>query len=132
MKQTFLVALLSAALVSARELKKLKYNTGFGANFFESDEKVFDDNFDFFNQIGAKKDEPASIKPASIKPEQNLPVDGYSMLTFDEPMVAQEPVVHEPSCEHYEPQYTEFNPYEELPYGGQDDYLPFELPMNGH
>ncbi len=112
--------MLGAALASARELKKLKYNTGFGVNFFESDEKVFDDNFDFFDQIGAKKDEPNSIKP-----EQNVPidVDGYSVLNLDdEPMVTQEPVVvvhHEPSCEHHQPlHYTEFNPYEELPYGG--------------
>ncbi len=127
MKQTFLVALLGAALASARELKKLKYNKGVGANFFESDEKVFDDSFDFFDQMKAKKEEPSSIKP-----EQNLPVDGYSMLTFDEPMVAQEPVVHEPSCDHHELQYTELNPYEELPYGGQDDYLPIEIPMGGH
>ena len=89
---------------------------------------MFDDKFDFFKQIEAKKE-----KPTPIKPEQNLPTDGYSMLTFDEPMVAQEPVVHEPSsCDHYEHQYTEFDPYQELPYGGHDEYMPIEIPMGGH
>lgn len=65
-----MATLLCTALVSARELKKLKFNSQFGTNFFEKDQKVFSDDFDFFKSV-QKKAEPTREPEPKPQAQQN-------------------------------------------------------------
>ncbi len=92
MRSTFLTALLCTALVSARELKKLKFNSQFASNFFEKDQKVFSDDFDFFKSV-EKKAEPITKPEPKPKAQPNAS-EGFTMLNLNSD---QKPLISGPS-----------------------------------
>lgn len=79
MIKTLSIALLSSALVAARDLQKLKYNTSFGPRFFEEGQKVFKDG-DFFGQFMGKEEAPAQTQEPSAEQDS----DWYSVLYFND------------------------------------------------